>query len=201
MTELVLLSGGIDSVTLLHLRHSEGAQLHALFIDYGQRAGREEWRAALVHSDALDVPLQRLDMAAVGDAFRAGQTRRLHVPLPHRNLVALALGLSYAAQIGAACLHLALNRDDADAYPSASPLFVQSFNVMSSHLQDIPVRTPLAELNKLQVIELALKLGINLNDTYSCLLGYAQPCGHCPQCLQRRTAFQALHYTQRPEFT
>lgn len=191
MTELVLLSGGIDSVTLLHLKHSEGAQLYALFIDYGQRAGREELRAASIHSAALGVPLQRLDMAAVGDAFRAGQTQRLHVPLPHRNLVALALGMSYAAQIGATCLHLALNRDDAGAYPSASPLFVEGFNNMAHSLGDIAVHTPLAELNKAQVIELAIKLGINLRDTYSCLLGYAKPCGYCPQCLQRRAALQA----------
>ena len=191
MTELVLLSGGIDSVTLLYLKHSEGAPLHALFIDYGQRAGREELRAASIHSNKLGVPLQRLDMAAVGDAFRAGQTQRLHVPLPHRNLVALALGMSYATQIGATCLHLALNRDDADAYPSAAPLFVQSFNNMARSLGDIAVHTPLAGLNKVQVIELAIKLGINLRDTYSCLLGYAKPCGHCPQCLQRRAALLA----------
>lgn len=191
MTELVLLSGGIDSVTLLHLKHSEGAQLHALFIDYGQRAAREELRAASMHSTALGVPLQRLDMAAAGDAFRAGQTQHLHLPLPHRNLVALALGMSYATQIGAACLHLALNRDDSGAYPSASPLFVQNFNKLAHSLGDIAVHTPLAELNKVQVIELAIKLGINLRDTYSCLLGYSQPCGHCPQCRQRRAALQA----------
>lgn len=191
MTELVLLSGGIDSVTLLHLKHSEGAQLHALFIDYGQRAGPEELRAASIHSTTLAVPLKKLDMATVGRAFRADQTQRLHVPLPHRNLVALALGMSYATQIGATCLHLALNRDDADAYPSASPLFVQSFNNMARSLGDIAVHTPLAELNKIQVIELAIKLGINLRDTYSCLLGYAKPCGHCPQCLQRQAALQA----------
>ena len=188
MTELVLLSGGIDSVTLLHLKHSEGAQLHALFIDYGQRAAREELRAASIHSTALGVSLQRLDMAAVGDAFRAGQTQRMHVPLPHRNLVALALGMSYATQISATCLHLALNRDDADAYPSASPFFVQSFNNMARSLGDVAVHTPLAQLNKVQVIELAIKLGIDLRDTYSCLLGYAKPCGRCPQCMQRRRA-------------
>jgi len=191
MTELVLLSGGIDSVTLLHLKHSEGVQLHALFIDYGQRAGSEELRAASMHSKALDVPLKKLDMVAVGEAFRDGQTQRLHVPLPHRNLVALALGMSYAAQIGATCLHLALNRDDAGAYPSASPLFMQGFDQMARSLGDIEVRTPLAELDKVQVVELAIKLGINLEDTYSCLLGYAKPCGHCPQCLQRKKALQA----------
>jgi len=191
MTELVLLSGGIDSVTLLHLKHSEGAQLHALFIDYGQRASREELRAAGIHTIALGVPLQRLDMAAVGDAFRAGQTQRLHVPLPHRNLVTLALGMSYATQIGATCLHLALNRDDADTYPSASPLFVQRFNNLARSLGDVAVHTPLAQLNKVQVIELAITLGIDLRDTYSCLLGYAKPCGRCPQCMQRRRAAQS----------
>ncbi len=191
MVEIILLSGGIDSVTLLYLKQREGAQLHALFADYGQRAAAEEWRAARYHANLLAVPLTRLDLAQVGETFRAGQTQRLHVPLPHRNLVALALGLSYAAQIGAQHIHLALNRNDVTAYPSASGLFLDRFNAMARSLGDFAVETPLLALDKTQVIQQALALGLDLSLTYSCLLGYPKACGHCPQCVQRREALRA----------
>ena len=191
MVEIVLLSGGIDSVTLLYLKQRDGTQLHALFADYGQRAAAEERRAAQYHADLLDVPLTRLDLAAVGETFRAGQTRRLHVPLPHRNLVALALGLSFAAQMGAQRIHLALNRDDVSAYPSASQRFLDRFNAMARSLGEFVVQTPLLALDKIQVIQQALALGIDLNRTYSCLLGYQKACGHCPQCVHRGAALRA----------
>jgi 7-cyano-7-deazaguanine synthase len=191
MVEIILLSGGIDSVTLLHLKQREGAHLHALFADYGQRAAAEEWRAAHYHANVLAVPLTRLDLAQVGETFRSGQTQRLHVPLPHRNLVALALGLSYAAQIGAQRIHLALNRDDVSAYPSASQQFLDSFNAMARSLGDFLIETPLLALDKTQVILQALALGIDLNQTYSCLLGYPKACGHCPQCVHRDAALLA----------
>ncbi len=191
MVEIVLLSGGIDSVTLLYLKQRDGTQLHALFADYGQRAAAEERRAAQYHADLLDVPLTRLDLAQVGETFRAGQTQRLHVPLPHRNLVALALGLSYAAQIGAQRIHLALNRDDVTAYPSASQLFLERFNTMARSLGEFVVETPLLALDKTEVIQQALALKIDLNQTYSCLLGYPKACGHCPQCVHRGAALLA----------
>lgn len=191
MVEIVLLSGGIDSVTLLYLKQRDGAHLHALFADYGQRAAGEEWRAAQYHANCLDVPLTRLDLAAVGETFRAGQTQRLHVPLPHRNLVALALGLSFAAQMGAQRIHLALNRDDVTAYPSASQSFLDSFNTMARSLGEFVVQTPLLALDKIQVIQQALALGIDLSQTYSCLLGYPKACGHCPQCVHRGAALGA----------
>jgi 7-cyano-7-deazaguanine synthase len=112
--------------------------------------------------------------------------------LPHRNLVALALGLSFAAQMGAQRIHLALNRDDVTAYPSASQSFLDSFNTMARSLGEFVVQTPLLALDKIQVIQQALVLGIDLSQTYSCLLGYPKACGHCPQCVHRGAALCAV---------
>ncbi len=186
-----LLSGGIESTTLLH-RLARRGQVAPLFIDYGQRAAAQEWRAASWQCARLGLEPVRLDMAAVGEAFRAGQSQRFHVPLPHRNLVALSLGLSYGSQIGAARIAIALNRDDLHAYPSAAPGFLQAFGDMAASLEPIELVTPLAALSKAQVVAEGIALGVDFAQTYSCLLGHALHCGRCPQCEKRRAAFAAV---------
>lgn len=186
MKNIILLSGGVESTTLLY---SEGAEAEALFIDYGQRAAAREEAAAGYHCTQRAVPLTVLDMAAVGETFRAGQHLRLHVPLPHRNLVALSLGLSFAAQRQAQRLCLALNRDDTHAYASASLSFVEHFQALAGTLGDIEIATPLIALSKAEVIAQGAARGVDYTQTYSCLLGYAVHCGSCPQCLKRRAAF------------
>lgn len=189
MPDVILLSGGIESSTLLYQQHAH-SQLHPIFIDYGQRAGVQEHRAALSACTNVGLVLKKLDMAQAGHDFRALQSQKLHVPLPHRNLIALSMGLSYAAQIGATRILLALNLEDTNTYPSATTEFIEKFQAMASVLGDFEIATPLATLTKAQIIREGIVLGINYAQTYSCLLGYALHCGHCPQCLHRRAAFK-----------
>ena len=189
MSDVILLSGGIESSTLLHMQYGQN-ELHPLFIDYGQRAGEQEFSAAQQQCARLGLQLKKLDMAQTGHDFRAGQSKKLHVPLPHRNLVALSLGLSYATQIGAGRLMLALNLEDTLAYPSASTAFITKFQEMADVLGSVEIATPLAALSKAQIIRQGTALGMDYAQTYSCLLGYPQHCGQCPQCLHRREAFR-----------
>jgi 7-cyano-7-deazaguanine synthase len=114
----------------------------------------------------------------------------MHVPLPHRNLVALSVGLSYATQLGASRLLLALNREDTQSYPSASETFIEKFQAMAAVLGDIELAVPLCNDTKAQIIRQGHLLGVDYSHTYSCLLGHVQHCGHCPQCLHRRAAFR-----------
>ena len=190
MKSVVLLSGGVDSAVLLHQEHRAHAAW-PLFIDYGQRAAGPESQAARAQCAALGLELKCLDMAAVGAAFREGQAKKLHVPLPHRNLVALSLGLSYATQVGAERLALAINADDTRAYPSASQGFVHAYLALCMTLGEVALKTPLAQSPKSRVVTLGAELGVDFRQTYSCLLGYAGHCGRCPQCLHRREAFAA----------
>lgn len=194
---VLLLSGGVESATLLHQHRAE--DLRAVFIDYGQRAARAERAAAQWQCRAAGVGLVDLDMRAVGDAFRAGQSQKWHVPLPHRNLVALSLGLSYATQVQARVLYLALNADDALAYPSASREFVTAFQATARALGEVSLATPYAAFSKAQVIAHGLQLGVDYVHTYSCLLGHARQCGRCPQCLKRRAAFAEAGAVEPPE--
>lgn len=185
--EIILLSGGVESTTLLYMRHAS-VEVHALFLDYGQRAAAPERAAARAHCDSLNVPFTAFDLASLGHGFRRGQAKKLHVPTPHRNAVAIGIGLSFAALKEASVLNIALNRDDLDAYPSASLPFLTAMGE-AAHALELELATPLRELSKADVIRTGVALGVDFAQTYSCLLGYDEHCGHCPQCLSRKRAF------------
>lgn len=185
---VLLLSGGIESVTLLHLQ-APSTRLYPLFIDYGQRAAQAEYRAAQAQCQHLDLTLKRLDMSAVGEGLREGQEKRLHVPIAHRNLSILSLAVSYAALRDAATILIALNQEDRLAYPSASDEFVNLFARIAYTLSAVRVDTPFSTLTKAQIIALGLSVHVDYAQSYSCLLGYETQCGVCPQCEKRRSAF------------
>lgn len=187
-TSLVLLSGGIESLTALHLERYR-SPTRALFVDYGQRAAGRERACAQAQCHALGLPLATLELATLGETFRRGHAWQAHMPLPHRNLVLLGLAFSYAADRGAKRLCLALNRDDTEAYASASTPFVEAFRTLAATLDDIEIATPLAQWSKTEVIRQGLALGVDYALSYSCLLGRPTPCGSCPQCEKRRLAF------------
>lgn len=196
---VILLSGGIESSVLLRFEHREGP-VRALFIDYGQRAAQRERGAAERQCRALGLALDRLDMAAAGAAFRARQKQRLHVPIPHRNLVILSLALSYAIQYQARRLGFALNRDDSRAYPSAARPFLNHFAALAHDLGDVELTLPLIDLDKADVIRLGAALGVDFATTYSCLLGRARHCGVCPQCHHRSAAFRSAGVSEPDGF-
>jgi 7-cyano-7-deazaguanine synthase len=187
---VILLSGGIESSTLLHDEARRGEMLYPLFIDYAQRAAQQEFAAAEHQCRQLGLALKHLDLSAAGEAFRAGQEKRLHVPIPHRNLTLLSLSLSWAAQMRARRLLLALNREDTAAYPSAGTDFLTHFRAIARTLADLDCEAPYIELGKAEVIERGVGLGVDYTHTYSCLLGYELACGACPQCEKRRAAFE-----------
>lgn len=186
---MILLSGGIESTTLLHQEHGAGTRLWPLFVDYGQRAARRERHCAQAQCDALGIPLKIFDISAVGETLRADSERKLHVPLPHRNLPILALAASYAGHRGANRLYLALNREDLSAYPSAGTGFLERFDQMLKTLGPLQADAPLKHLGKTDIIRHGLALGVDYAKSYSCLLGYELQCGGCPQCVKRREAF------------
>ncbi len=187
---VLLFSGGIESTTLLHQLVADGEPVQALFIDYAQRAAAQERAAAHAQCGELGVELVPLELGNVGEIFRRGQDRKLHVPLPHRNLVALSLGLSYAANQGARKLYLSVNLDDTVDYASASHAFLAQYRLICGLLGDVRLATPLIGLSKREVIQRGVALGVDYAMTYSCLLGHAVHCGRCPQCRKRREAFR-----------
>lgn len=197
---VVLLSGGVDSVSLLYRLAETGEPLQALFIDYGQRGARHEYVAAQHFCEPLGVELVRFDLAAVGETFRNVQARKAHIPLPHRNLVALALGISFAANLGARKLYLAVTQEDALSYPSASHAFLAQFRLLIGLIGDVTLSTPFIDLTKAEVIRRGTELGIDYSMAYSCMVGHPVHCGRCRQCAIRRAAFREAGCEESPDF-
>lgn len=199
MIEVILLSGGVESSTLLAQQRDINTVI-PLFIDYGQRAAARELLSAKVQSNSAKTQLVVLDLSKLGREFRTRQTRKLHVPLPHRNLVLLSVAFSFATQVHAQRLSLALNKEDTNEYPGATTQFVNHFRALAGGLEDLDIATPLIALTKTEIARLGKNLGIDFTHTYSCLLGYAQHCGSCPQCQKRRVAMQRAGIQEPPGF-
>lgn len=189
---VVLVSGGVDSTVLLYRVH-EGARADdtrtlPLFVDYAQRAARQEREAAEWHCGHLGLSLQVLDMARVGESFRRAEALARHVPLPHRNLVVLSLALGYAEVARCASLAIGVIGDDVDGYASASSAFLSAFRHLTATLGSVRIETPLIDVSKSGVVIEAARLGVDLQRTYSCMLGRDEPCGRCSQCQRREDA-------------
>lgn len=200
MRIVLLLSGGVESSTLLRLL-TPPHQVVPIFLDYAQRAAAPEWRAAEAQCTQLAMrPPVRLDLATVGETFRAAQEKKYHVPLPHRNLVALSLALSYAAQESAQAVAIAITADDNLAYPSAGADFIARFRDLSRTLGGVEIITPLAHLHKNEVVRQGAESGVDFSTTYSCLLGYDRHCGRCPQCGKRKAAFKMAEIAEPVDF-
>jgi len=210
----VLLSGGLDSATVLAIAHHEGHDCHCLTVDYGQRH-RFELEAARRVAAALGAVSHRqvgVDLAAIGgsaltddvDVPKDGEPGEGPVPVtyvPARNTVLLALLLSLAEVVGARDLFLGVNAVDYSGYPDCRPAFLEAFERLArvataagaEHGVAFRVRAPLLHLSKAEIIRRGVELGVDYSLTHSCYdpdpEGVA--CGACDACTLRRRGFAA----------
>ncbi len=210
---VVLLSGGLDSATVLALAVSEGYACHALSVDYGQRH-RIELEAAVRVARALGAAEHktvRIDLTAFGgsaltDANIAVPTRGVQkdgIPVtyvPARNTIMLSLALAWAEVLGAQDLFFGANAVDYSGYPDCRPEYMRAFERMANLATKAAVEgsrltlhTPIIALSKAQIIELGIKLGVDYRLTVSCYQADAQgrACGVCDSCRLRRAGFDA----------
>ena len=208
----VLLSGGLDSATVLAIARADGFECHCLTVDYGQRH-RVELDAAARVAEALDAASHRvvdLDLRAIGgsaltddiDVPHGGEPGAGGVPVtyvPARNTVLLALLLGLAEVVGAADLFIGANAVDYSGYPDCRPAFLDAFAELAN-LATVAgaergtrfrVHAPLLELTKADIIRRGIALGLDYSLTHSCYdptpAGLA--CGDCDSCTLRRRGF------------
>lgn len=201
--QIVLVSGGVESSTLLYSVYSKFDQSTLpLFFDYGQRANAQEREAYrklcnnLGLSDTVEV-----DLGSLGRTFRAREKERRHVPLLHRNGVLLSIATSLAAQSKAKGIWIAICKDDTSWYASASAEFLKVSQMLLQTLEPhTSLHTPLLNLSKADVVQLGTQLDVPFHQTWSCMLNHKKHCGRCIQCRARKAAFNVAEVPEASGF-
>jgi len=211
---VLLLSGGLDSTTLLALVTRDGWAVNALTFRYGQRHGVEIERARALAARygvqrhvVVDIDLRQFggsaltsDIAVPKDRTAAAITGGIPVTyVPARNTIFLSFALAFAETLGAAHVFIGVNALDYSGYPDCRPEYIQAFEAMANlatragveGTTRLEVRTPLIDLTKRQIIELGLSLGVDYALTSSCYdpLPDGTACGHCDACQLRLRGF------------
>ncbi|MEK6583744.1 MAG: 7-cyano-7-deazaguanine synthase QueC [Nitrospirota bacterium] len=211
---VVLLSGGIDSTTTMAIAKSEGCELYALTIDYGQRHVHEIEKARLVSSFfnakkqiVVSVNLREIGGSALTSSIEVPANRTQEeishgIPVtyvPARNTIFLAIALSWAEVIDADTIFFGANVVDYSGYPDCRPEYIRAFEYMANlgtrkgveGLTKFSVKTPLINMTKAEIIIKGVELGVDYSLTHSCYdpgeAGIA--CGRCDSCLIRKKGF------------
>ncbi len=215
---VVLLSGGLDSATVLAVAKEQGFRCHCLSFDYGQRHRFELTAAAKVaeHLGAAEHVVMSLDLRAFGGsaltadiAVPKDRTERAigeGIPVtyvPARNLIFLSIAMGLAEVRGAGVIFIGVNAVDYSGYPDCRPEFIESFartanlatkvgvDALGAGRLGLRIEAPLVKLTKAEIIRLGAGLGVDFAETHSCYdpgLG-GEACGRCDSCALRRAGF------------
>jgi 7-cyano-7-deazaguanine synthase len=208
---VVLVSGGLDSATVLAIARAAGHECYALSFDYGQRHRIELEAAKRVAGaqGAREHRTMRIDLAGIGGsaltdpAIAVPTEASSGIPVtyvPARNTVFLALALGWAEVLGALDIYVGVNAIDYSGYPDCRPEFIAAFERLANLAtrlgvegQRFTIRTPLIELSKADIIRRGTALGVDYRLTISCYQPDAagRACGRCDSCRLRRAGFEA----------
>ena len=211
---VVLLSGGLDSTTVLAIAKSEGFDCHALSFRYGQRHEFELTCAANVARAAgVEHVVANIDLRSFGgsaltsDAHAVPKDRPLDamregIPItyvPARNTVFLSFALAWAEVLGARDIFIGVNALDYSGYPDCRPEYIAAFEAMArlgtkmgTEGAELRIHTPLIELTKAQIVARGLALGVDYSMTSTCYDPAADgaSCGRCDACQLRLKGFR-----------
>lgn len=207
---IVLLSGGLDSATVLAIARKRGHACHALSFDYGQRH-RAELDASRLVATALGAAAHRIfqiDLAQLGGSALTDTTLAIPthgiepgIPItyvPARNTVMLSLALAWAEVLGARDIFIGVNAVDYSGYPDCRPAYIRAFEAMANLATRaavegarVTIHAPLIDLSKAQIIRTGRDLGVDYALTVSCYQADAagRACGLCDSCRLRRAGF------------
>lgn len=221
---VLLLSGGLDSTTLLALATSEGYAIHALSFRYGQRHQAEVAAARKIASRYCVVQhvVTEIDLRVFGGS---ALTSDMDVPknrpadekipvtyVPARNTIFLSFALAWAEVLGASDIFIGVNALDYSGYPDCRPEFIAAFQEMArvatragveGGVSPVTIRTPLIEMSKKQIIELGLSLGVDYSMTTSCYdpSPNGDACGECDACQLRLKGFDEAGSADPAQYT
>jgi 7-cyano-7-deazaguanine synthase len=207
---VVLLSGGLDSVTTLALAQEQGYTCHSLSLDYGQRhnaelaAAKRIAAAYGVEHKVIPLALDAIGGSALTDANIAVPDHATDgIPVtyvPARNTIFLSLALGWAEVLGAWDIFIGVNAVDYSGYPDCRPEYIAAFQQLARLATkggveggDFHIHTPLIELSKADIIRTGTRLGVDYANTVSCYSADAdgRACGVCDACRLRAAGFAA----------
>lgn len=219
---VVLLSGGLDSATVLALADRAGYAVNALTFRYGQRHGVEIERAAALAAKwkvarhvVADIDLRLFggsaltaDIAVPKDREAAAMGEGIPVTyVPARNTIFLSYALAWAEVLGAQDILIGVNALDYSGYPDCRPEYIASYETMANLATKAGVEgtgrtrilTPLIALSKAEIIRTGLALGVDYGMTVSCYdpASDGSACGHCDACLLRAKGFAEVEGSDR----
>jgi 7-cyano-7-deazaguanine synthase len=212
---VILLSGGLDSATVLAVARSQGYACHALSFAYGQRHAWELEAARRVAASlgAVEHRVANIDLRAFGGSAltadidvpkgRAAEEMARGIPItyvPARNTIFLSFALAWAEVLGSSDLFIGVNALDYSGYPDCRPEFIAAYETMANLAtkagvegrQHLKIHTPLIALSKAQIIAKGMELGVDFGLTSSCYdpSPAGRPCGQCDSCLLRQKGFR-----------
>ncbi|NNA06528.1 7-cyano-7-deazaguanine synthase QueC [Pseudomonas lundensis] len=208
---VILLSGGLDSATVVAMARAEGYSCYTMSFDYGQRHRAELDAAARVARDlgVIDHKVIGLNLDGIGGSALTDSS--IDVPeapsegipvtyVPARNTVFLSLALGWAEVLDAQDIFIGVNAVDYSGYPDCRPEFVEAFEVMANLAtkagvegKPFSIKAPLQNLSKAQIVQAGIQLGVDYSLTVSCYQADDQgrACGKCDSCRLRADGFAA----------
>ncbi|KKD34773.1 7-cyano-7-deazaguanine synthase QueC [Limnoraphis robusta] len=218
MKAVILLSGGLDSSTVLYQAKADGYECYAISFDYQQRHQRELTSAQQIAESAGIVEHQvvKFDLTLWGGS--ALTDRKIDLPrdrsldqmsetipityVPARNTIFLSFALGYAETVNASRVYIGVNALDYSGYPDCRPDYIDAmqdvFRLGTKQGREgnpILIYSPLIHLKKTEIIQLGNQLGVPWEKTWSCYAGEEKACGVCDSCKLRLAAFQELGLT------
>lgn len=218
MKAIVLLSGGLDSTTIMRIAQDKGYEIYPLTFDYGQKHSVEIEAAKTIcrkygilnHTIAKFDPIggsaltdNKLHLKKDGIVPQYDSAKE-NIPLsyvPARNTIFLSYALGYAEVVGASKIFIGINAVDYSGYPDCRPEYLQKFNELAKiatakGVKDeliIEVEAPLLHMTKAKIIAEGIRLGVEYGDTISCYdpNKYGAACGQCDACILRLNGFRA----------
>lgn len=202
---VVLLSGGMDSVSALYEANAQYEVASALSFHYGSKHNDREIPFAIFHSQHLGVPHRTVRLDFIGESFKSDllasgreipkghyeeQSMKKTV-VPFRNGIMLAIAAGFAESAGACGLVIAAHAGDHAIYPDCRETFMRAMSdaIRLGTYAQIEVIRPFIAMSKAEIARRGQELGVDFSRTWSCYIGGEIHCGECGTCVERREAF------------
>ena len=217
MKVIVLLSGGLDSVTALYHAQENHDVIGALSFDYGSKHNHSELPMAAYHAKKLDIPHVVLPLTFINDYFQSsllksgGEIPEGHYAaesmkqtvVPFRNGIMLAIAGGFAESHGAEGVVIGAHTGDHFIYADCREEFLEAMNAALREGTDtsVEILRPFVEMDKGAIVRRGTELDIDYSKTWSCYKGEKLQCGVCGTCVERREAFQLAGVADPTEYT